>query len=138
MISGYTAYRVAQTPTAALDLAAGFRVYDVSLDLGLSGGVAPPLGVSFSKTWVDPLIGIRGSWRLSDQWRGAVSFDAGGFGIGGASDLSWQAVAEVEYRFADTWSAVAGYRHLSIDRPLRGRDVDLEISGLILGVRTRF
>lgn len=138
VISAYGFYRVHETPTVAVDLAAGVRIYDVSLDLGLSGGVAPPQDLSSSNAWVDPVIGIRGSWRMSGQWRAATSLDVGGFDLGDASDLSWQAVAEVEYRFADTWSAITGYRHLSIERPLGGRDVTLDISGPYIGVRTSF
>lgn len=138
VVSAYGAYRVHQTPTVMVDFAAGVRVYDLSLGLDLSGGAAPPQNLSFSSTWIDPVIGIRGSWNMSGRWRAGASLDAGGFGLGDASDLSWQAVGEVEYRFADTWSAVTGYRHISIDRPFGGRDVTLEISGPYIGLRARF
>lgn len=84
------------------------------------------------------MIGLRAVWDIGNGWRGAAFLDAGGFGIGSASELSWQAVAEVEYAFSDRWSALFGYRHLSIDRPANGRTRKLEISGPVIGVRARF
>ncbi len=137
-ISGYAAYRVVETGTAGLDIAGGLRWYRLSLGAGLAGAGAPPLGIDRSNSWVDPVIGVRTVWAFGQGWRGAVSLDAGGFGIGSASDLSWQATAEVEYAFSDRWSALVGYRHLSIDRPANRRTRKLDISGPVIGVRARF
>lgn len=134
-ISGYATYRFAETEAVALDLAAGFRLHDLSLSATLTG---PDLRITRSDQWIDPVIGVRVIGDLAANWRGAVSLDAGGFGIGSASDLSWQATAELEYGFSERWSAIVGYRHLSIDRPTAGRDLKLEISGPVVGVRARF
>lgn len=134
-ISAYGAYRVIQTETVGIDLAAGLRYYDLSLSATLSG---PSLGISRGDSWTDPVIGARAVFTSGGDWRGAVSLDAGGFGIGRASDFSWQATAEVEYAFSDRWSGLLGYRHLSIDRPAEGRARKLDLSGPVIGVRARF
>jgi opacity protein-like surface antigen len=134
-ISGYAAYRVVETGTVGLDLAAGLRHYDLSLRAALTG---PSLDVGMSDSWTDPVIAARAVWEIGDGWRGAVSLDTGGFGIGSASELSWQVAAEVEYGFSDRWSVLFGYRHLSIDRPADGREMKLELSGPLIGVRARF
>jgi len=134
-ISGYVAYRVAETEMVGLDLAAGFRHYDLSLRAALTG---PALQIRNADSWTDPVIGARATFEFGQGWRGALSLDVGGFGIGSASDLSWQATAEVEYAFNDTWSALVGYRHLSIDRPAAKQPRKLELSGPVIGVRARF
>ena len=137
-ISGYAAYRLVETGTAGLDIAGGLRWYDLSVRANFNSAGAPPLGIDRSDSWVDPVIGARAVWEFGEGWRGAVSLDAGGFGIGSASDLSWQAAAELEYALGDRWSMLFGYRHLSIDRPANGRTRTLEISGPVIGMRARF
>jgi hypothetical protein len=44
-----------------VDLMVGFRVNSVALDLSLSPGLLPAQRLGVSETWVDPLIGARGS-----------------------------------------------------------------------------
>lgn len=134
-VSAHAAWRVAETETVGIDLAAGLRHYDLSLRATLSG---PPLALRLGERWTDPVIGARAAFDFGAGWRGEVSLDLGGFGIGRASDLSWQATAEAEYAFNDRWSALIGYRHLSVDRPVDGNASKLEISGPVNGVRARF
>ncbi len=134
-LSGYAAYRVAEGGGLGLDLAAGLRHYGLTLRGALS---RPDLEVRRSVSWTDPLIGARAVWDPGTGWRGAVALDAGGFGIGSGSDLSWQAVAEVEYGLSDSWSVVFGYRHLSVDLPAGSRLADFDLSGALIGVRARF
>ena len=134
-LSGYAVYRIVETGTVGVDVGAGLRYYDLSLRMGLTG---PSLDIRRTDSWADPIIGARAVWDIGDGWRGAIALDAGGFGIGNASDLSWQAVAELEYGFSDRWSVLFGYRHLSIDRPIDGREMKLELSGPLIGVRARF
>lgn len=137
-VSVYGTYRLVETPTTGFDVGAGFRSYNLTFGAALAPGVAPALTIARSENWVDPVIGARALFRLNDDWRGAVSLDLGGFGIGKASDLSVQAAAELEYSVNDTWSMMFGYRHLAIDRPLNGQTFRLELSGPLIGVRARF
>ena len=56
----------------------------------------------------------------------------------GAVDLTWQAFGGVEYRFAQHWSARAGYRALGIDIDTRETRIDAVLHGPLLGVSYRF
>ncbi len=134
--SGYGAYRVVDEPDVTFDLAAGFRAYGMDIETTLNAGTLPTETSSTSESWVDPLIGARASWRFSDRWSATAFADIGGFGIG--SDLTWQALATVNYHFNDKWSAMMGYRYLEIDKPVNGRDTKIGLGGPVLGVTLRF
>lgn len=138
LVSGYAAYSVLDEPGYRLDLGAGLRFADASLDVTLVGNLAPTTQLSFSDNWVDPIIGMRTRFDLAGDWFANGYADVGGFGIGDASDLTWQAYVGVGYRFNDTWAMQAGYRHLEIDRTFGQSDVNLEISGAIIGIQASF
>ena len=138
LVSAYGAYSVVDDPGLRIDLGGGLRYSNADLKLRLVGNMAPTFGRSLSETWVDPLVGARAQFDLSGDWYGNVFADIGGFGIGNASDLTWQAYAGVGYRFNETWSMQVGYRHLSIDRAFDRVDATLEVSGPIIGVQASF
>jgi opacity protein-like surface antigen len=138
LFSAYAAYSVVDDPGLRVDLGAGFRYADAKVDVQLQGNAAPTTSLSYSDSWVDPLIGARARFDLSETWFGNVSADIGGFGLENASDLTWQAYAGVGYRFNETWAMQAGYRHISIDRAFDGADVTLDVSGPIVGIQASF
>lgn len=136
MFSGYAAYRVDETSRSSIDLAAGFRAYDMQVDgaLNTGGGASVPFGGS--ESWVDPIIAIRGNWALSEKWLLTGFADIGGFGVG--SDLTWQVMATFDYQLNDSWALRFGYRYLEIDKPVGGNDLKTGISGPIFGATYRF
>lgn len=136
--SGYATWRVSDTVSAKVDVAGGFRAYDLDLGVTLDAGALPAQSFTDGDRWVDPLVGFRVQLPISDRWSASALADIGGFGIGNSSELSWQATATVEYSFNETWALRAGYSHLDIDKDLDGRDVALVLSGPVLGVRARF
>lgn len=138
VLTGYATYRVVDGPDAVVDLAGGLRWYDVGLDVRLSGGLAGRRDFSFGENWVDPVVGARVRVPISGNWFATGFADVGGFGIGDASDLSWQVLATVGYQFNDRWSTQLGYRYLSIDKELDSGDFGLELYGPTLGVTARF
>ncbi len=135
-LSGYAAYRVAQNEQVAVDLMAGFRVNSVDLDLSLSPGLLPAQRLGLSETWVDPLIGGRARVTIGDRWFGSAFADVGGFSA--ASDLTWQVLATLGYRFDERWSVEGGWRYVSIAKEIDGRDVETDFSGPLLGLTARF
>jgi hypothetical protein len=138
LVSGYVAYSVLDDPGARVDIGAGLRFADASVDVLLLGNVAPTTSLSFSDSWVDPIVGIRATFDLGGNWFANGFADVGGFGIGNASDMTSQGYVGVGYRFNDTWSMQVGYRHLEIERAFDLTDIDLEVFGVIIGIQASF
>ncbi|MCQ0092243.1 outer membrane protein [Roseovarius sp. M141] len=133
-LSGYLAYRVTETPTVAVDIAGGFRAFDIDLSHTLTAGALPARSSSASESWLVPVVGVRGNWRMSQKWSatGFVDFGASG------SDKTWQVLGTLNYAFNENWSGRFGYRYMEIDKSILGSDVDLGLSGPVVGVSYRF
>lgn len=93
---------------------------------------AVPNEVAASKSWVDPFVGFRGRYNITDNLYVAARGDIGGFGV--ASDLTWNAFAAFGYQWTRSFSTELGYRHLAIDYSDGGFIYDTEMSGVYLGV----
>ena len=99
--------------TATLDPYIGVRY--TYLDLKLDFKPGPHF--SGDQDWVDPIVGARTIWELSDRWSVTAFGDIGGFNVG--SDFSWQAAGLVGYSFSlfgdNDARVLAGYRALHQD-----------------------
>lgn len=135
-LSGYAAYRVHENDRLALDAMVGLRINSVDLNVSLSPGLLQGQRFGASETWVDPLIGGRVRFTITDRWFATALVDVGGFRAG--SDLTWLAFASLGYQIDERWSIRGGWRHVSIDKSIDGRDVDLDLSGPLLGFTVRF
>src|SRR5262245_44482330 len=141
--------------STALDLYAGGRAWwqhaDVQLDVAgtlnifdLTFSRAGVLSAEKSVSWLDPLVGVRLRHQFAPGWNLVVSGDVGGFGAG--SKFSWQALAALDYEFCRsktvTWSAMAGYKALSVDYSqgtgLTHYEFDMTLHGPIFGITARF
>ncbi|HSK38333.1 MAG TPA: hypothetical protein VK943_01065 [Arenibaculum sp.] len=129
-------YRVVAEEDYALDLAAGARVWYVDTEIGLGAGLLPARRVQDDETWVDPVVGLRGTAQLGRGFFLAGAVDIGGFGVG--SDLTWQLLSTLGYRFSDWFSARIGYRHIDVDYDQDGFVWDVRLSGPIIGATVRF
>lgn len=103
------------TRTWSIEGLAGGRYNSIgsTLDFQPVGGIQPA-SLNQSKDWIDPFIGLRISAKLSQSWEASLRGDIGGFGV--SSDLTWQAIALVGYRFrllGANAEAGFGYRALS-------------------------
>jgi hypothetical protein len=139
LLSAYATYALVDTDDLRVDVGGGLRYIDATIDTHLTG-VAPTPDASFSRDggWADALIAARISKQFDERWYGVAYADVGGFGIGDSSDLTWQAFVGAGYRFNETWSAVGGYRHLSIERAFGNFDVTADVSGPFLGFQASF
>jgi len=113
---------------------------DLNVDIAGIGSRGRTLGTS--EEWVEPFIGGRLIWDLNK--RIALNFrgDAGGFGIGSASDLTWQVAGGVDYKFTKNMILNAGYRYVDLDYS-RGSGSDefgirLKAQGPVLGLTILF
>ncbi len=123
--------------TTRFDVYGGARVNYMSSDLTITNPVLPlNINVSQSKTWVDPIIGVRVNRNLSEKLflRGVA--DIGGLGI--ESDLTWQAYVALGYRVSEKTALSIGYRGLGTDYTDGGFNYDVINHGLLLGLEHSF
>lgn len=119
---------------------AGARYYGLSTDVDLSQGGVPVGSADSSRSWVDPIVGVRYRGGLGRDWWLRGRADVGGFGLG--SDLAWNASALLGYQFSAGFGAQLGYRalYLNFDEG-SGNDrveYDLSMYGPIVGVSFSF
>lgn len=115
-----------------LEIIAGARYVFVNLDLTLTPGP----DVKASKDWVDPVLGLRFTWEMTDQLLMRLRGDLGGFGAG--SDLVSSAALTIEYRLSEMFSLKAGYRFMKGEFEDQDFVHDVSLSGFGLGLGIRF
>jgi len=96
---------------------------------------------SSNKSWLDPLVGVRAFFDLSEHWMLSLHGNVGGFGVG--SDITWETLGGIGYRFRlfskeNNARAVGGYRAVHQDyTDGSGNDKfewDVTLHGPILGL----
>lgn len=132
VVSGGIGYDLVQTDRGVIAFVAGARYLTADLDAGLTlQGV--PAGRSQSSDVVDGIVGLKGSFNLSEHWYIPYYADIGT----GESELTWQAFAGIGYRFG--WGNIRlGYRHLSYEQDDDKLLQDLDLSGPVLGMGFQF
>lgn len=90
------------------ELYAGVRVNDLGVNLSATGPLGNPRSASGSKTWVDPIVGLRVTLPFSRTTDLTTLVDVGGFGI--SSDISVQVWPSIGFRLSDKTRIKLGYR----------------------------
>lgn len=126
------AYRVLGDESASVDAFTGFRIW--SLEAVLDFRFLPT--AKRETTFVDPIIGLRGSYDLTDNIFVSGLANIGGFGVG--SESQWELLGRVSYRFNESYSAGIGYRHLALEFDRDRADVDAAMSGAFLALDINF
>lgn len=119
------------------------RFPDRSIDLGgveVPGATLGGLDETFSldKWWIDPLVGMRAIVGLTDRIELAVVGDIGGFGIGSASQFTWEARGMLGYRITDGWTLALGYSAIGLDRKQGSSGFDGTLQGPVLAAVYRW
>lgn len=133
-------YRIVDADGFSLDALAGARFWHISTEVAVTA--SHPLIGSVSAThketfgWIDPVIGARTFFGLTDKLSVQAQVDIGGFGAG--SDLTWSALATVNYIFTDSLSVSAGYKVLDVDYSDDGYVFESRLSGPVMGLTYRF
>jgi len=135
IFNGYATYRVYQAPTVDLDLAAGFRWFSTKTDLTLLPGTSPGGTTSVNENWIDPVIGVRTHFEISEKWSGTAFADYGGFS---SDSETWQVLLTADYNINENWVARIGYRQISVDHDINGTAFSFDQSGPIFGATYRF
>ncbi len=128
----------AQGPRVLFDALGGARYQYFKQELTISP--LPTLGASAD--WLEPFIGGRVTLEINDKLSVIVRGDAGGFGIGSASDLTWNLFAGIGYSFNERYALRAGYKvqGFEYDRGsgLSQFGADWTTQGLLLGMVITF
>ena len=121
-----------------IDLLGGLRYQYLKEEITPSP--LPTLGGSAD--WLEPFIGGRVELQFDDTWSVFVRGDAGGFGIGSASDLTWNLLTGVEYQLNHKMSLKVGYKVQGFDYSNGSGPSefggDWETGGLLLSMSMRF
>ncbi len=126
-------YRVVDNAENTVDLLAGVRAWriDVAASAPLAG-----IDLSREKSFVDPIVAVRGNMRVAPRWSLIGYLDVGGFGVG--SELTTQVAVAANYQATDNIYLSVGYRHLYLDYDDGGTTFDGSLSGPLAGVTWRF
>ena len=95
-----------QWPRVVVDLLGGGRYQYFKSELTIAA--LPTLGAS--SDWMELFIGGRARLKFNDKFAFVVRGDASGFGIGSASDLTWNLLAGINYQLKETMTLHAGYK----------------------------
>jgi hypothetical protein len=136
-----------KAPSVTVDAYFGARYTDLDVEIDFKfDGVFRSFrnDVNKDKSWLEPLVGARTIWNLSERWTLTLTGDIGGIVAG--SDFAWNAASLMGYRFSlfveKDAGILAGYRALSQDYDdSSGNDKfewDVTLHGPILGLFIQF
>ena len=98
---------------------AGIRVIDAQMDVAAQVDLGNILSVqrqgNFGRTWAQPLLGTQASLFLSPRLRAFARADIGGFGLGGAKDLSGNAQIGLGYAVGNSTDLNISWRYFGVD-----------------------
>ncbi len=122
------AYRFYEDERSSVDAFGGVRAWWIETKIEFQRAPNP----SRSNNWIDPIVGLRGSYAVTDNIALSGLADIGGFGVG--SDLQWELLGRATYRFNDLFGVGLGYRHLALDFDDDGLVLDTTITGPFLAL----
>ncbi|CUK09237.1 hypothetical protein RUE5091_03153 [Ruegeria denitrificans] len=134
-LTALVGYRVRNDPSVKVDIAGGLRWYSTDTDFSLTPGGGPTLTSTADESWVDPLVGVRARFTLSDSWTSTAYVDYGGFRSG---SQTWSVLLTADYIINDRWVLRGGYRYISFDHEIDGNDYEFDQSGPLIGATYRF
>ena len=109
----------------------GLRYWNLKNELTIRTASAPPQRFTDTRSWLDPLVGIRFSTQLSPKLGFTAIVDAGGFGMG--SDFTRGGMVDFSWRLSERTSLEVGYRYLCVDYEKDGFMMDAYNDGLFIG-----
>jgi opacity protein-like surface antigen len=127
-------YSVIEGAAGRLDVVGAVRVWSVDTEISFSGAFLNGQSRSDSATWVDGLVGVRGTYNFNPKF---YAFGWGLVGAGGA-DVDWDVMAGVGYNINESLSATLGYRALGVDYSDDGFLFDVVEQGPMAGLTVRF
>jgi len=127
-------YSVLDRSEHSLDVVGGLRVWSVDNSIKFNGPLTRGRKYSDSATWVDAMVGVRGTYNFHSR---AYLTGWGMIGAGGAQ-ADWDLGLGVGYNFNKSVSATVGYRAMGVDYERNGFKYDVVLQGPIAGLTIRF
>jgi hypothetical protein len=95
---------------------------------------------SWSRTWVQPLIGMHTTYAFNPDWQAFGYLDAAGFGLSGQQDLSGTAQAGIAYSIGNSTQLSLSYKYFGLDYQAYGNHngYNTKQHGVNLGIRILF
>lgn len=127
----------------ALEVNAGAKYWqnDVTFAYSVVVGEPPPVAegnLGTKQYWWDPMLGVKSRIFLSRSVLLGLSLSGGGFGIGNASQSSWDFVYTNTFKVSSLISVTAGFRSFRYKRVDGEGDSELEtnvqVQGPVIGV----
>jgi hypothetical protein len=127
-------------PRVRFDLLGGARYWYTRAELDGRFPNVADRQVDETRDWVDLLVGARVLVGILPTLNVSVVGDVGGFDMGNSSELTWMVMPTLNWRPWRRWSFHAGYKFVRAERerPSTNRDLDVELSGPVVGVGFHF
>lgn len=124
----------------------GLRYHYLKQEIKLSAAhpILGPVGTRLGgdEEWVEPFVGARLKYDLTEKLAAVARADFGGFGIGSASKLTWNFLAGIDWQFKKNMNLKLGYRVMDIEysRHSAGDEFgfDGKMQGPMAGLTIRF
>lgn len=136
MINPFVSCQLVKEQGWHLDAILGARINIIEMDITGRFVGDRHITVGGSRDWVDPIVGLRGSWDLTDRLLFGVRGDIGGFGA--SSNFTWQAYVGLGWKVTRRSTLALGYRGLGTDYSKRGFGSDIVTHGPLLGLQITF
>jgi hypothetical protein len=131
---GYT-YELYSSENNVIDVIGGLRYWEVDTKFSTRAGHGLPGGTTVhnSKSWLDPVVGVKAKYRLG-QSRFYLAGFMGGGGAAGGSDSFYDLTANVGYQFSESIVTSIGYRVFDVDYDNDSFVYDVKQEGWLLGL----
>jgi hypothetical protein len=122
IVDGVLMYRLFEGPLrkgcylrTSLDVLGGARYVYLKQEISprFNSGLSETIGTS--KDWVEPIVGARINVRLTKRLSWATMGNVSGFGVGSASDKTWDFTTGFDFRLCEGASLKLAYRIYEID-----------------------
>lgn len=126
--------------TEIYELFAGVRYQSLAAEMSVTNAAGATTSALAVESWWDPIVGGRAEWPLGTAWALIARGDIGGFGVG--SELTWSALATLEWNVSQSVGLVIGYRALDTDYEggtgARQFRLNTLVAGPLIGIRFNF
>lgn len=129
-------YRATQDDWGYLDLVGGARYWGLRTDISASLGSLFSVDGSDKESWVDPIVGVKGTYHLGERTYFTGWAMIGGFDVG--SRFSSDLMGALGYKLTDQSALLLAYRRMQVDYSSSDFVFDASLQGPALGWDYRF